>query len=48
MHCEIICVGTEILLGDIIDTNSQYISKRLNEIGLNLLYHKTTGNNPKR
>jgi nicotinamide-nucleotide amidase len=48
MHCEIICVGTEILLGDIIDTNSQYISKRLNEIGLNLLYHTTTGDNPKR
>lgn len=48
MHCEIICVGTEILLGDIIDTNSQYISKRLNEIGMNLLYHTTTGDNPKR
>lgn len=48
MNCEIICVGTEILLGDIINTNSQYISKNLNEIGMNLLYHTTTGDNPKR
>jgi len=48
MKSEIICVGTEILLGDIVNTNSQYISKNLNQLGLSLLYHTVTGDNPLR
>ncbi len=48
MKSEIICVGTEILLGDIVNTNSQYISKNLNELGLSVLYHTVTGDNPLR
>jgi len=45
---EIICVGTEILFGDIVNTNSQYISKNLNKLGISVLYHTVTGDNPIR
>ncbi len=48
MKSEIICVGTEILFGDIVNTNSQYISKNLNELGISVLYHTVTGDNPVR
>jgi len=34
MKAEIICIGTELLVGDIVNTNSQYISKKLTDIGL--------------
>ena len=33
MKAEIICIGTELLVGDIVNTNSQYISKKLTDIG---------------
>jgi len=36
MRAEIISVGTEILLGEILDTNTQYLSARLPAIGLDL------------
>ena len=48
MKSEIICVGTEILFGDIVNTNSQYISKNLNELGISVLYHTVTGDNQVR
>ncbi|SNR98193.1 competence/damage-inducible protein cinA [Anaerovirgula multivorans] len=48
MKAEIIAVGTEILLGDIINTNAQYIAKRLADIGI-FVYHQTVvGDNPER
>ncbi len=48
MNCEIISVGTEILLGDIVNTNSQYLSKRLADLGINVLHQSTVGDNPQR
>ncbi len=48
MNAEIICVGTEILLGNIIDTNSAYISNKLSVLGINLFFHTSVGDNEKR
>ena len=48
MNCEIISVGTEILLGDIVDTNSQYLSKRLADLGINVLHRSAVGDNRER
>ncbi len=48
MQSEIICVGTEILLGHIVNTNATYISQKLAEIGINLYYHTVVGDNPER
>lgn len=45
---EILCVGTEILIGDIINTNSAYISKKLASLGINQYYQAVIGDNPKR
>lgn len=48
MKCEIIAVGTEILLGDIVNTNAQYLAKKLSNLGI-LCYHQSVvGDNPKR
>ncbi len=44
-NAEILCVGTEILIGDIINTNAAYISKRLAELGINQYYQAVTGDN---
>lgn len=48
MKCEILSVGTEILLGDIINTNSQYIAKRLSDMGIFVYYQSVVGDNPNR
>ncbi|WP_346887749.1 competence/damage-inducible protein A [Clostridium sp. UBA1056] len=48
MKCEILAVGTEILLGDIVNTNAQYIAKRLNEEGIFVYYQSVIGDNPDR
>lgn len=48
MKAEIIGIGTEILLGGIVNTNSCYLSKRLAEIGIDCYYHTTVGDNRKR
>ena len=45
MKAEIICIGTELLVGDIVNTNSQYISKKLTDIGIDLYYQTTVGDN---
>lgn len=45
MKAEIIAVGTEILLGEILDTNSQYIAARLPGLGIDLYYISTVGDN---
>ncbi|MBR5295349.1 MAG: competence/damage-inducible protein A, partial [Clostridia bacterium] len=48
MICEIISVGTELLLGDVTDTNATYLSRKMREMGF-LVYHRTTvGDNRKR
>jgi nicotinamide-nucleotide amidase len=48
MKAEIISVGTELLLGDIIDTNSAYLASQLPLVGLDLNYISTVGDNQDR
>lgn len=48
MNCEILCIGTELLHGDIINSNAAYISKCLAKIGVDVHYHSVVGDNPKR
>jgi len=48
MNAEILAVGTELLMGQIANTNAQYISKKLNDIGVNVYYHSVVGDNPAR
>ena len=36
MNCEIVCVGTELLLGDIVNTNAAWLAKQLAELGINV------------
>lgn len=44
----IIAVGSELLLGQIVNTNAQYISRVLNEAGHHVLEHIVVGDNPER
>lgn len=46
--CEILSVGTELLLGDILNTNSQFLSEELARLGISVLRHTTVGDNPER
>jgi len=48
MNAEIITVGTELLLGQIIDTNFAFIAERLAEAGINLYFKSSVGDNEKR
>jgi nicotinamide-nucleotide amidase len=48
MKAEILSVGTEILLGDIVNTNAQYISRRLADLGIFVYYQSVVGDNPER
>jgi competence/damage-inducible protein CinA-like protein len=48
MHAEIIATGSELLLGEVVDTNSTYIARKLREIGLNLFYKTVVGDNEQR
>jgi nicotinamide-nucleotide amidase len=48
MKAEVIGVGTEILLGEICNNNAQWISQRLAEIGVDVLYHSAVGDNEAR
>lgn len=45
---EILCIGTEILLGNIVNTNSADISQGLAELGINMYHHTVVGDNPQR
>lgn len=48
MKVEIITVGTEILLGDILNTNTHYLSNELANMGVDVYYQITVGDNEKR
>lgn len=48
MNAEVISVGTEILLGQITDTNSTFISQRLAELGIDVYFKTVVGDNEKR
>ena len=45
---EILSVGTELLLGNIANTDAQMLSQGLSELGLNVYYHTVVGDNPHR
>lgn len=48
MKSAIISVGTELLFGQITNTNSVFLSQQLNNLGVDVMYHYTVGDNPKR
>lgn len=45
---EILSVGTELLLGNIANTDAQMLSQGLSELGLNVFWHTVVGDNPQR
>ncbi|MBR3795018.1 MAG: competence/damage-inducible protein A [Clostridia bacterium] len=48
MIAEIVAIGTELLMGQILDTDAQYLSRRLQSLGISVYYHQTVGDNPQR
>lgn len=48
MNCEIIGVGTELLLGDIVNTDAQYLAQELASMGIVIHYQEVVGDNPER
>jgi nicotinamide-nucleotide amidase len=48
MSAEVICVGTELLLGDILNSNAQYLAQQLAGLGIPHYYQSVVGDNPGR
>lgn len=48
MNAEILSIGTELLLGDIVNTNAQYLAQELSVMGVNVYRIVTVGDNPVR
>ncbi len=48
MNAEIIAVGTEILLGQIVNTNAPFVAKRLAALGIDVYYQSVVGDNQQR
>ncbi|MBO3462793.1 competence/damage-inducible protein A [Aetokthonos hydrillicola Thurmond2011] len=48
MSAEIICVGTELLLGDILNGNAQFLAQELAQLGIPHYYQTVVGDNPER
>ena len=48
MKTAILTVGTEILFGQIVNTNAAFLSQQLNHLGYDVMYHYTVGDNPGR
>ncbi len=48
MNAEILAVGTEILMGEIANTNAEYLSERLADMGINVYRHTVVGDNRDR
>jgi nicotinamide-nucleotide amidase len=48
VNAEIIAIGTEILLGEITDTNSVYLAQQLRKLGINLYFMTSVGDNEGR
>jgi len=48
LNAEVIAIGTEILLGEITDTNSVFIARTLRDLGINLYFMTSVGDNEKR
>lgn len=48
MVAEIVAIGTELLMGQIANSDAQFLSRRLQSLGVNVYYHQTVGDNPER
>ena len=48
MNVELICVGTEILLGNIVNTNAAYLSEKCAGLGLSCYFQTVVGDNAER
>ena len=48
IKAEILCVGTEILLGDIVNTNAAYLAAELAALGIEVYHQSVVGDNPGR
>jgi nicotinamide-nucleotide amidase len=48
MKAEIIAVGTELLLGQVVNTNATFLSEELASLGIEVYYHSVVGDNPQR
>ncbi len=48
MSAEIICVGTELLLGEILNSNAQYLAQELAQLGIPHYHQNVVGDNPQR
>lgn len=48
MNAEIIAIGTELLLGNILNTNAQFLSRQLAELGISVYYQTVVGDNENR
>ena len=48
MNAEIISVGTELLLGEILNTDAKFLAQELSELGINVYYQTVVGDNRKR
>ena len=48
MNTEILAVGTELLLGDIVNTNAQYLAREMAAMGFSVLHQSVVGDNPGR
>jgi len=48
VNAEIIAVGSELLLGQIANTNAQFLSQQLASLGINVYFHTVVGDNPGR
>lgn len=48
MKSEIIAVGTELLLGQVVNTNATFLSEQLADLGIDVYYQTVVGDNPDR
>ena len=48
MNAEVLCIGTEILLGDIVNTNGAYLAQQLAALGIDIYHQSVVGDNPQR
>lgn len=48
MNATVLSIGTELLFGQIVNTNAAYLSQKLQLLGINVMYHYTVGDNPDR
>lgn len=48
MRTSILAVGTELLFGQVVNTNAAYLSENLNHMGFDVMYHFVVGDNPAR